>query len=223
MAPFYRPGSDRALLGGDFYDVVQTSSGVHLLIGDVSGHGPDEAALGVALRIAWRALILAGLTTPDVLRGVERVLLAERNDNESFATVAMASLNPSFTRADVVLCGHPRPLVIRGDDVRELDMHTYPMLTSLPDAAIEPTAVDLADEWALLLFTDGLVEGRSAPGVSERLGVTELVRRLGPLLAERMKCEELAPTLVTAAEQCNGGPLIDDVAVLLVGNTEWWR
>ena len=38
-----------ALLGGDFYDLVQDRDGtVHALIGDVSGHGPDEAALGVA-------------------------------------------------------------------------------------------------------------------------------------------------------------------------------
>ena len=33
---------------------------VHVMIGDVAGHGPDEAALGVALRIGWRAL-----TSPD--------------------------------------------------------------------------------------------------------------------------------------------------------------
>jgi CheY-like chemotaxis protein len=51
----YLPGREQALLGGDFYDVVQTPDGtVHALIGDVSGHGPDEAALGVGLRIAWR-------------------------------------------------------------------------------------------------------------------------------------------------------------------------
>ncbi|HEY0541161.1 MAG TPA: response regulator, partial [Actinoallomurus sp.] len=44
----YRPGRRRALLGGDFYDTVQTLDGaVHLMIGDVSGHGPDEASLGV--------------------------------------------------------------------------------------------------------------------------------------------------------------------------------
>ena len=34
---------------------------MHVMIGDVAGHGPDEAALGVALRIAWRALTFAGL------------------------------------------------------------------------------------------------------------------------------------------------------------------
>lgn len=61
FAARYRPGRSRALLGGDFYDTVRTQDGtVHAMIGDVSGHGPDEAALGVELRIAWRALTFAG-------------------------------------------------------------------------------------------------------------------------------------------------------------------
>src|SRR6476659_7776812 len=48
----YRASRAYALLGGDFYDVVQTPDRtVHVMIGDVAGHGPDEAALGVALRI----------------------------------------------------------------------------------------------------------------------------------------------------------------------------
>ena len=46
----YQPGRDQALLGGDFYDLVELSDGtLHALIGDVCGHGPDEAALGVCL------------------------------------------------------------------------------------------------------------------------------------------------------------------------------
>ncbi len=53
----YRPGRDRALLGGDFHDTVETADGtVHAIIGDVSGHGADEASLGVRLRMAWRTL-----------------------------------------------------------------------------------------------------------------------------------------------------------------------
>src|SRR5690606_18080372 len=44
----YRPGGRRMLLGGDFYDAVETADGVlRVMIGDVCGHGPDEAALGV--------------------------------------------------------------------------------------------------------------------------------------------------------------------------------
>jgi serine phosphatase RsbU (regulator of sigma subunit) len=223
LALFYRPGSERALLGGDFYDVVQTPSHVHVLIGDVSGHGPDEAALGVALRIAWRALVLAGLSTSDVLRGVEQVLLAERNDEERFATVAMVSLDASLTRGEVVLCGHPRPLIIRGDDVRELDLDTHPMLSALEDQPLQPVAVELDGDWGVLLFTDGLVEGRRAPGARERLGVDELVAHVRDLVAQDIPRAEIAPLLLARAEHCHGGPLTDDVAVLLIGSRRWWR
>ena len=222
LALFYRPGDQRALLGGDFYDVVQTSTGVHLLIGDVSGHGPDEAALGVALRIAWRALVLAGLPPAEVLRGVERVLLAERNDDERFATVAMVSLSPDLSRAELLLCGHPAPLLIRADEIVALDVPALPMLTMLHGGVIEPVTVDLDGAWGLLLFTDGLVEGSRAPGTTERFGVDRLARHLQPLVANRVARSGLAPSLVAEAERRHGGPLTDDVAVMLVGSSAWW-
>jgi serine phosphatase RsbU (regulator of sigma subunit) len=221
LASCYRPGSDRALLGGDFYDAVQTPSGVHLLIGDVCGHGPDEAALGVALRIAWRTLVLAGHSGADVVRGVEQVLLAERHDAR-FATIAMVSLDPDLTRASVLLCGHPAPLLISGSDVRELHGPTLPVLTLLQDRTIEPFTVDLDGDWCLLLFTDGLVEGRAEPGASARYGVDELTRHLQSLVAAGTPPTELAPTLLADAERCNGGALTDDVAVLLVGRSSRW-
>ncbi len=68
----YLPGSQGALLAGDFLDTVQTPDGsVHVVVGDVCGHGPDEAALGVALRIAWRTLVLAGQTGNALLRTLD--------------------------------------------------------------------------------------------------------------------------------------------------------
>ena len=68
LTAHYRPGRQRALLGGDFYDAVQVADGtVHAVIGDVSGHGPDAAALGVCLRIAWRTLVLGGREVEELL------------------------------------------------------------------------------------------------------------------------------------------------------------
>ena len=222
LALFYRPGRERALLGGDFYDVVQTATGIHLLIGDVSGHGPDEAALGVALRITWRALVLAGLDPIDVLVGVEQVLLAERRHDEQFATVAMLSLCPDLSRADVILCGHPAPLLIADGTVAALEAEPAPALAVLPGVQPATTAIDLPGDWGFLLFTDGLVEGSTSPGAVDRLGVAELSGHLEQLVREQIPRPKLSVELLQEAERRHGGPLVDDVAVLTVGTRGWW-
>ncbi|MBV9485443.1 MAG: SpoIIE family protein phosphatase [Frankiaceae bacterium] len=222
FAPFYRPGRERALLGGDFYDVVQTDTGVHLLIGDVSGHSLDEAALGVALRIAWRSLVLAGLSQPDVLLGVEKVLLAERGDDERYASVATVSLDPDFSTARVALCGHPAPLLIKADSVVELVAEPTPALAIAPGISPQLTTVHLAGDWGLLLFTDGLIEGSVSPGAVDRLGATALARHVEALIGRSIPRHSLASNLLAEAERRHGGPLPDDVAVLTVGTCGWW-
>ncbi|MGW5639428.1 response regulator, partial [Streptomyces sp. NPDC003832] len=100
----YLPGREQALLGGDFYDVVQTPDGsVHVLIGDVSGHGPDEAALGVGLRIAWRTLVFSGVTGARQLRTLEEILLAERTGEQIFATLTSVEVLPDGRSTRVCL------------------------------------------------------------------------------------------------------------------------
>ncbi len=114
FAARYRPGRSRALLGGDFYDVVRTPDGtVHAMIGDVCGHGPDEAALGVELRIAWRALTLAGLCGDDLLATLQQVLEHERQSEEIFATLCTVDIAPDGRQAGLCLAGHPAPLLAR--------------------------------------------------------------------------------------------------------------
>lgn len=110
VEPFYRSGRAMGLLGGDFYDVVQVGDDrLHVIVGDVCGHGVDEAALGVELRVAWRALVLAGVPEEQVLPSLEQVLMSERRAREVFATVASAVIDLPGNRATVRLAGHPPP------------------------------------------------------------------------------------------------------------------
>jgi serine phosphatase RsbU (regulator of sigma subunit) len=151
------------------------------------------------------------------------VLFVERNDDERFATVAMVSLSPDLRHAEVLSCGHPAPLLVQHGDIRPLRVHALPMLTMLEERTLEPVTEELGDEWGLLLFTDGLVEGAEAPGSVERFGVGGLTRALGGVVADGVPRSEVAPTLLADAERAHGGPLTDDVAVLLIGTAGWWR
>ncbi|MBT2413959.1 fused response regulator/phosphatase [Streptomyces sp. ISL-12] len=218
FAARYRPGRSRALLGGDFYDVVRTPDGtVHAMIGDVCGHGPDEAALGVELRIAWRALTLAGLCGDQLLGTLQEVLEHERGDDEIFATLCTVDIAPDGRRAGLCLAGHPAPLVARpGVPARLLPYdNNGPALGLLPGARWPRTQVELGAEWSLMLYTDGLIEGHVGEG-RERLGqdgMVELVRRQRE---EGLRGEALLRATVNEVRRLNGGELADDVAVVLL-------
>ncbi|HWI73196.1 MAG TPA: SpoIIE family protein phosphatase, partial [Baekduia sp.] len=116
VATGYRPGRARALLGGDFYDVVEAADGtLHLLVGDVCGHDPDAAALGVCLRIAWRTLVLGGRALDELLGTLEQVLVHERLAEEVFATACMLSVAPGRRGAMLRVAGHPLPILTAAD------------------------------------------------------------------------------------------------------------
>lgn len=221
FAARYRPGRSRALLGGDFYDTVRTPDGtVHAMIGDVCGHGPDEAALGVELRIAWRALTLAGLCGDELLATLQEVLEVERPGDEIFATLCTVDIAPDGRRAGLCLAGHPAPLISRpGRPARLLPYeNTGPALGLLPRARWPRRQVDLGGTWSLMLYTDGLIEGRIGEG-RERLGQDGMVEMINRHLDRGLSGEALLEASVTEARRLNGGELTDDVAVVLLSRS----
>jgi serine phosphatase RsbU (regulator of sigma subunit) len=216
LSAHYRPGRRRALLGGDFYDAVQDPAGaVHAVIGDVSGHGPDAAALGVCLRIAWRTLVLGGTRPDDVLSTLQLIHSHERHYDWMFTTLCMVTIAPELRAISVRRAGHPAPLLVDGDAVGALVGDALgPPLGVLDDARWGADDHALPPEWSLLLYTDGLIEGRTGPG-PQRLGDAGLVDMVRSELA-RESANGLVATLVERAEDLNGGPLLDDVAAVLV-------
>src|SRR5580700_6255624 len=163
-------GGQQRLLGGDFYDVVEAAdSWVHVLIGDVCGRGPAEAALGVCLRVAWRTLVLAGRPADEILATLNQLLEHERQDDTMFATMCMMSVAPDRSTGWVRMAGHLPPLLVTRGGVLELQTPTSPPLGLGQVEHWPGTQIGLDGSWSVLLYTDGLIEGRIGKG-SERLG-----------------------------------------------------
>jgi serine phosphatase RsbU (regulator of sigma subunit) len=217
----YRPGRQRALVGGDFYDAVELEDGsVHLMIGDVCGHGPDEAALGACLRAAWRALALALHPPPEVLATLHEMLPHESHAEDVFATLCTVAIQPGRRAAKVHLAGHPPPILIDESGVRSLDVpFGTPPLGVFDQSSWPGQDVELGDAWSLLLYTDGLIEGRVGPG-HERLGEQGLVALVEQQIASTSDWREdgqgLLARVIAEVEQLNGEPVTDDIAVLLL-------
>jgi serine phosphatase RsbU (regulator of sigma subunit) len=202
---FYRPGGGGLLLGGDFIDLVERPDGtVRLVIGDVCGHGPDEAALGACLRIGWRTLVLSGTPHGEILPLLDQLLRTERN-TDLFVTVADLTIDPSRRQMTYRLAGHWPPILLAGGcEVVPNDQRGLPL--GIPGGRWGEHHLELPEAWELLVYTDGLIEGRG---------------RDGGLLGLEGLCELLDGTsagldgdaLVAQVEDLNGGPIVDDVAL----------
>jgi PAS domain S-box-containing protein len=213
----YQPGGQRALLGADFYDALELPDGIiATLIGDVAGHGPDEAGVAVALRFAWRTMVLTGHGPADLLAGLDRVLLRERRSEEVFATVACVWVHPDRRQATVALAGHPPPLLVEAGRARVLDLRGGAALGIEPggDDPWPSSTLTLERPWLLLCYTDGLIEGRQGPGSSERFGIERLVETVTALAPRHPQPGELLDRLLATVQAANGGQLSDDVAIV---------
>lgn len=212
----YRPGNRRQVLGGDFFDVVQISpTRLAFVLGDVCGHGPDAASLGVQLRIAWRTLVLAGVSQKQRLLTLDRLTEQERHAEHVYATVASVEVNLATGDGRIALAGHPPPILESGGRIQLApDVPGGPPLglRMPPRWGLHP--VHFGTDWTLLLYSDGLYEGHvTAHGT--RLGIDglfEIVAGGGQGAVWRT----IPNALLDHVEALNDGPLDDDVAMLAV-------
>lgn len=222
VASCYRAGRSRALLGGDFFDLVQTADGcLHAVVGDVCGQGPDEAAIGVSLRAAWRALALAGDRPEVVLRTLQRVFEHERHLPGLFATLCTLKIQLDQPSAVMIRAGHPQPVLIEGtSSISGLSDARGGAGLGIGDEQWQAEQVRLPAKWTILLYTDGIIEGRIGSG-PERLGEEGLRRLIAERTAQRPswrdRPDDLLDELIADAERLNGEALSDDVAMLLIG------
>jgi serine phosphatase RsbU (regulator of sigma subunit) len=93
------------------------------------------------------------------------------------------------------------------------DADNGPPLGVTRDADWAVTTVALDPAASVLLYTDGLVEGRASPGGAERLGTGPIAELLAELHPGEVTAADLE-RLVGVATRANGAGLADDVALL---------
>ncbi|WP_244274389.1 SpoIIE family protein phosphatase [Geodermatophilus obscurus] len=213
----YQPAVQVAQVGGDWYDAfLQPDGSTVLVIGDVVGHDIEAAAAMGQLRGMLRGIAHRGDTPPDaVLAELDSAVDALGLGTMATAVVARVEQTPEQRAAGTTTlrwsnAGHPPPLLLTpegevrtlGDDRGEL------MLGVDPAARRTSRAVEVRRGSTLLLYTDGLVEGRD-------LLLDEGTSLLGAALAQLadLPLERLCDALVT---RLRPEGLQDDVALVAI-------
>ncbi|MFJ7147271.1 PP2C family protein-serine/threonine phosphatase [Streptomyces sp. NPDC100445] len=184
LAARYLPATYGLNIGGDWYDAFpQPDGSVLTVIGDVTGHGLRAAVIMGQLRTALRAYAVEGNGPARILTLLHRML--RHQEPELYATCAIARFTPGESGVVWAAAGHP-PAVARdpGGEVRVLDARPGIMLGVPMPYEYEEYALDLPVGSTLALYTDGLVERRSA-GIDA--GIDRLAGAMGALGAVELE------------------------------------
>jgi hypothetical protein len=149
--------------GGDLYDFVRDSAGrLWIAAGDVSGHGYSCAIAQAMTKAGLASLVEAERTPAMVLQRLDLVL-REIGSPRTFTSLALLRLDPITGEALVSNAGHPYPWIVRGTDVRELDLPSLPLGLG-PTRVYTDTPLSITTGTTIVLFSDGLFEAHNTHG-----------------------------------------------------------
>jgi serine phosphatase RsbU (regulator of sigma subunit) len=200
-------------IAGDAFDYAVNDGALHFALLDGMGHGIGSTLLtGLAVG-AYRHARRAGEPLQAVHAAIDQALAGYYQDL-SFATGIIARLDTASGRLEWSCAGHPPPLLLRGRKV-VAELSCDPALPfGLGGTAPRPGNYDLEPGDALLLYTDGVIEARTADG--EMFGLDRLVDLLEREAASGQPAEELLRRLVRAVLNHQADGLRDDATLLLV-------
>jgi serine phosphatase RsbU (regulator of sigma subunit) len=192
------------IVGGDWYDVIETGEGLWLVIGDVAGHGVAAAAQAGQLRHSLRVYAHEGFGLAEsVTRLNELVTGTELTD---MATMCILALTHDSPEVRMVSAGHPPPVLIPADGPPRLAGEEHGVVLGLLGASYEESSFAFAPGDRLVLYTDGLVE---RPGEMIDDGFVRLVEAcVGVPGLETLRAHLVAQLVGTTHPR-------DDVALLL--------
>ena len=205
----------REPVAGDFYEVLRLGPDlVALLVGDVSGHGPDAVQRMRQLRAAARAYAIERPGPVGVLERLDGFV--HRLETDGLATLWYAEYQPSTGTLAYASGGHPPPVLhAHGDAVRRLENASSPPLgtgVTVPLAREYREVLPLGS--ILVAYSDGLVERHDAD-IDDQIALLEGIddRTCDPERAGTAEtiAEEILTALVPDPDQAQ-----DDVCLLVV-------
>lgn len=227
----YLAAAAEARVGGDLYEVADTSHGIRLIIGDVRGKGLDAVEMAADVLGMFREVAHEVYTLAEVARRLDAGLARRRPAHEDFVTAVLVEIDPEHGGLTIYNCGHPPPILLsrsgtggrprRTAALVEVPAPAPPLrLMSLGDCSGASRTVAFKPGDQLLLYTDGVTEARDP-----QRGFYPLTDRLVRMAGEHRRgrrsglLERLREDLLRHV----GAPLADDAALVLIRAPAAWQ
>lgn len=157
-------------LGGDFYDFMELSGSLGLVVGDVVGKGIGAALLMSAVRASLRAHTQSLYDLDEVVSRVNVALCRDTQTNE-FATLWYGVIDPRSMRLTYCSAGHDPVFVVRVPahrapspaDIDELSVGGMVVGVD-PSQRYQRAVYDLKPRDAMVMYTDGVTDAINFAG-----------------------------------------------------------
>ena len=204
--------------GGDYYDLFELPDNRWgILMADVSGHGTPAAVVMAVTHAVAHLHPGSGTPPAELLAFVNRQLAARYTaGNGTFVTAFYGVYDAATRRLTYARAGHNPPRLLRpgghtgGGAVLSLDGVNALPLGIDGDETYDQAEVTLQLGDALLFYTDGITEARSAAGGMYGTDHLDAVLRPAPANAEEL----LARVLSDLADFTGETPAADDRTLL---------
>jgi Stage II sporulation protein E (SpoIIE) len=216
-------------VGGDAFDYALLGDHLHLSIFDALGHDLAAGLLASVCLASCRSTRRTGGSLAAVMARADHAIASQFGDSR-FVTALLCDLDLSSGLLSWIPCGHPPPLLIRGNrTVKELVRAPQPPLglaggrerergdggTYYDADPVVPCTEKLEPGDRVLVYTDGVTEGRAADGTPFGLQrLSDFIIRHGAGLP----APETMRRLNRAIVDYQHGRLHDDATAVLV---EW--
>jgi sigma-B regulation protein RsbU (phosphoserine phosphatase) len=148
-------------LGGDFFDFIPLpDDNVGLAIADVSGKGVPASLTMASVRAFLRAQVDNVYFLNEVVKRINLLACRDIGPAGEFVTLFYGVLDARNRRLTYCNAGHPPAMLLRDGEVTELRADNM-VLGVDPDEQYVQAVIDLRPGDALLLYTDGLPDGRN--------------------------------------------------------------
>jgi sigma-B regulation protein RsbU (phosphoserine phosphatase) len=204
-------------IGGDFYEVLRTTTGqVLFVIGDVSGTGVPAAML-MAVTLTVIRMIAGQFQQPDVILRWVRDALAVHSTKGMLVTLFCGIYDQASGQLNYASAGHPPPAVRRGGRASIWPQDASEGVGSPRGFVLANGSITLHRGDSVLLYTNGVLNATAPNG--KPFGEACLVERLSrsPDQTSSELVAHIVKALQNHMEACSQP---DDIALLAVRRTE---
>jgi len=200
-------------VSGDYYDFAVRDDGkIYFVVGDVSGKGVTAGLMMAGLQVAFRIFSKAD-PDPATLVSQLNQALREILPRSKFVTLFLGRLDTKTGTIEYVNAGHTPPLWVRRNGVEEVLAGDL-LLGVSSSAEYRNHELQLEPGEALILYTDGVSEARSAGDIE--LGSLDLAKQMQVFYGGNAESAARAVSDAVLLHVGNTEALDDDVTILVV-------